>query len=175
MTAPPGNIKFVEYITDLTDDLGVRAALRSGLGRPVERADRMHAYLSPWTTSSKPHEEAVRYTVASLIAHRPVGAIPGKAPGNIGASIARYTAVAANTRESSVHLLSRQPAGALCRMLTRIVVPMRSDDVAIDFATLLQDATRWPRYRNDTARRWLQAFYRAQNLDQDAETSIAAE
>lgn len=169
----PGEIRFVEYITELAQDTGTRAALRSGLGRTVNQAERMHAYLAPWTDSAKPHEEAVRYTVASLIAHNPDGAIPSThAPVNIGASIARHPKLVPATREASVHLLSRQPASLLCRMLTRVVISLRSEHVPVDFAVLLNDAVRWPWRRNDIARRWLQAYYRAESLRPEEETAL---
>ncbi|MFJ4652112.1 type I-E CRISPR-associated protein Cse2/CasB [Nocardia sp. NPDC088792] len=158
-------VRFVDYILDLVQDTGIRVALRSGLGRSVDQSMRMHAYLSRWTDSGKPHQEAVRYTVAALIAHNPVGANPEKSPGNVGASIAQYRTLAPATRESSVHLLARQPANQLCRMLTRIVVPLRSDSVAVDFAALVHDASAWPWQHTTIARHWLQAYYRADAIE----------
>jgi CRISPR type I-E-associated protein CasB/Cse2 len=154
--------QFVEYIVECTEDTGARAALRSGLGRTVNQADRMHAYLARWTSSSRPHEEAVYYTIAALIAHNPTDAIPAKPPGNIGASIACCTKLAPVTREKSVHLLARQPAGHLCRMLTRIVLPLRGGDgpVDTDFVRLAEDATQWPWRHQQVGREWLQAYYR---------------
>ncbi|MFI6869230.1 type I-E CRISPR-associated protein Cse2/CasB [Nocardia sp. NPDC050406] len=161
--------RFVGYITELAQDAGIRAALRSGLGRPVNRSDRMHAYLARWTDSDKPHQEAVRYTVAALIAHNPIEVVSASrsGTGNIGASIARYGALAARTREASVHLLTRQPASQLCRMLTRVIVPLRTADVAVDFVVLLDDASRWPWRRTEIARRWLQAYYRIDAIETD--------
>jgi CRISPR type I-E-associated protein CasB/Cse2 len=154
--------QFVEHLVELTEDTGTRAALRSGLGRTVNQADRMHAYLARWTSSSRPHEEAVYYTIAALIAHNPAGAVPAKPPGNIGASIACATKLAPVTREKSVHLLARQPAGQLCRMLTRIILPLRSGDepTSVDFVRLVEEATRWPWRHQEIGREWLQAYYR---------------
>lgn len=164
--------KFVTFIADCAQQTGSRAALRSGLGRTVDQvADRMHFYLERWTHSERPHEEAVYYTVASLIAHAPNGAIPTKSPGNIGASIAHIGDKRASaTQESYVRLLARQPASSLCRTLTRIIVPLRTGDkpVPIDFARLLDDASRWPWHRQRIGREWLQSYYRtARNLDTD--------
>ncbi|MER6869345.1 NUDIX domain-containing protein, partial [Amycolatopsis sp. NPDC000673] len=98
-------LRFVAYIADCAGNPGSRADLRSGLNCPVERADRLHKYLAPWPRPGMPHTEAVQYTVASLIAHKPDGAIPAHSPGNIGASLARCTALAAGTRETTMHLL----------------------------------------------------------------------
>lgn len=155
-------IQFVKDIVDLTENTGDRAALRSGLGRTVDRSDRMHKYLARWTDSSRPHREAVHYTIAALIAHNPSGAIPTTPPGSIGASLARCTKLAVTTREKSVHLLARQSAGQLCRMLTRIIVPLRTTEnlVNVDFALLLDDASGWPWQHQRTGRRWLQDYYR---------------
>jgi CRISPR type I-E-associated protein CasB/Cse2 len=166
--------KFVTFIAACAQQTGPRAALRSGLGRTVDQASRLHPYVAPWTLSERPHEEAVYYTVASLIAHAPDGAIPTTSPGNIGASIARIGGKRAPaTQETYVHLLARQPASSLCRTLTRIIVPLRTDDkpVSVDFARLLDDASRWPWQHQRIGREWLQSYYRTvKNLDTDDTT-----
>lgn len=152
--------EFVAFIADCCADTGSRAALRSGLGRSVDHATRLHRYLAPWTRSDRPHEEATYYTIAALIAHNPDGAIPAESPGNIGASLARCRALVPRTRETSVHLLARQPASALCKTLTRVVLTLRTADTPVDFALLLDHTTAWPWRRQHLGRAWLQSFYR---------------
>jgi CRISPR system Cascade subunit CasB len=151
---------FVDYIVACSTDRGSRAALRSGLGRTVNDATRMHAYLAPWSNSERPHEETVRYTVAALIAHNTDSAIPSEPAGNIGTSIARCSKLAPATREKTVHLLARQSAAQLCRMLTGVVVQVRNTGTPVDFAQLLDDVTYWPWRHKDTSRQWLQSYYR---------------
>lgn len=159
--------RFVHYITDLTEDTGARAALRSGLGRTVDQATRMHAYVARWTSSSAPHREAVLYTVAALMALNPEGVCPSRSPGNVGASVALFGAVVKDTRDKSMHLLARQPASQLCRMLTRVLVPLRTDNVPVDFAVLIDDASGWPWRQQQISRRWLQSYYRAVDAPDD--------
>jgi CRISPR system Cascade subunit CasB len=69
--------RFVRYIIDVCCDTGTRAALRRGLGQPVERAYTMHPVVAPFLTSPEeagagytPTERAY-YTVAALIAAAP--------------------------------------------------------------------------------------------------------
>jgi CRISPR system Cascade subunit CasB len=152
--------RFVQYIVDCSGDSGARAALRSGLGRTVDQATRVHAYVAGWTKPERPHQEAVLYTVAALIAHKPDGAIPTEPAGDLGASLARCDRIALATREKTAHLLARQPAAQLCRMLTRTVVQLRDTGTPVDFVQLLDDATYWPWRQQHTGRRWLQSYYR---------------
>ncbi|ALG06953.1 type I-E CRISPR-associated protein Cse2/CasB [Kibdelosporangium phytohabitans] len=138
----------------------MRSALKSGLGRTVKQADGMHKYVAPWTSPGRPHHEAVLYTVAALIAHRPTGAIPAQPIGNIGVSVARCARIASGTRETTMHLLAKQPAAQLCRVVTRVVVQLRDKDTTVDFAQLIDDASSWPSHHQRISSRWLQSFYR---------------
>lgn len=156
--------KFVAFIVKTAgDNPGCRADLRSGLGRSVDNAPRMHRYLTEFTRSVTPHGKAVLYTIASLIAAEPEGASPERSPGSLGVSIGlAYRIIADNTREKTVHWLTRQPTGQLCRALTHTIIPLRArrtDRVAVDFARLIDDATRWPAKRQQIGSRWLQDYY----------------
>lgn len=159
---------FVARMVELASDPGPRADLRSGLGRTVDQASRLHRYVASWTGSAGPHEKAVYYTVSSLVAYRYEDAIPPAWAGNLGTSIARCGRIAMNTREASVHLLTRQPASALCKVLTRIVMPLRAEATPVDFATLLDQGSRWPARRQQIGSEWLQSFYR--EIDRDGDT-----
>lgn len=162
MTSNDDARMFVQRVTDMTTNPGIRAALRSGLTLNPQQIDRtMHAHLTKLTRSDNPHRSAVCYTVASLIAHNPTNAIPHQAPGNLGASFARARTLAPATREATLHLLTRQPAQHQCRTLIRAVLPLRSQPpVAIDFARLIDDASCWPTNRQAIGRAWLLSFYR---------------
>ncbi|MER6145878.1 type I-E CRISPR-associated protein Cse2/CasB [Streptomyces sparsogenes] len=64
--------QFTEKITQLCDDKRVQADLRSGLGLPYTRCNRMHRHLVRFTSETMhPDARQARYTVASLIAARP--------------------------------------------------------------------------------------------------------
>ncbi|MEV0681703.1 type I-E CRISPR-associated protein Cse2/CasB [Actinosynnema sp. NPDC050436] len=167
--ATEASTSFVTRIAELASEPGPRADLRSGLGRTVDQASRVHRYVAPWTGSCGPHQKAVYYAVASLIAHRPEDAVTAAWAGNLGTSIARCHNLAMSTRETSVHLLSRQPASTFCRMLTRIVLPLRTAATPVDFATLLHHGSRWPSSRQSISSSWLQSFYREVDGGTDVE------
>lgn len=166
--------KFVDFIVKTAlDSSGCRADLRTGLGRPVDSAPRVHGYLVRFTRSADPHAKAVLYTVASLIAVNLDGAIPRHSPGSLGVSIGKAHRIAENTREKTVHWLTRQPTGQLCRALTHTILPLRqknADRVDIDFARLVDDATNWPTKRQSIGSRWLQDYYRTLLRVDDATT-----
>lgn len=166
--------KFVDFVVRTAlGNPGCRADLRSGLGRPVDGAPRMHSYLVRFTGSADPHTKAVLYAVASLIAVNPEGALPTHSPGSLGVSIGRAHRIAENTREKTVHWLTRQPTGQLCRALTQAILPLRqknADRVDIDFARLVDDATNWPTKRQSIGSRWLQDYYRTMLRLDDAST-----
>lgn len=154
---------FVDFVANTArSNRRCRADLRSGLGRPVDDASRMHKYLAKFTAPTSAHGKAVLYTVASLIAYEPDNADPNRSPGSLGASMAHAgnTKISVNTLETTVHMLTRQPTGQLCRALTRAVLPLRDVDVAVDFARLIDDATAWHNYRRRIGARWLQDYYR---------------
>lgn len=167
---------FVDFVVKTArDSPGCRADLRSGLGRPVDGAPRMHRYLVRFTTPGTPHATAVLYTVASLIAVEPDGAIPRHSPGSLGVSIGRAHRIAENTREKTVHWLTRQPTAQLCRALTHTIIPMRhksADSVNIDFARLVDDAIGWPTKRQSIGSRWLQDYYRTMLRVEDDATAV---
>ncbi|MGX7829790.1 type I-E CRISPR-associated protein Cse2/CasB [Actinokineospora sp. 24-640] len=156
--------RFVDFIVGTARDTpGARADLRSGLGRPIDAATRVHCYLARFSSPSSPHATAVLYTVASLIAVNLDNAIPERSPGSLGASIGLAGHLAEKTREDSVHLLARQPAAQLCRALTRVVVPLRQSltkNAKIDFARLIDDAISWRTGRQRIGSQWLQDYYR---------------
>ncbi|MFI1935616.1 type I-E CRISPR-associated protein Cse2/CasB [Streptomyces purpureus] len=65
-----------------------------------------------------------------------------------------------NGVEQRLHLLVRQDIEELHRMLPAVARQLGSAGVPLDYGRLLHDLLRWPRRRDDTARRWLEDFYR---------------
>ncbi|QKW10948.1 type I-E CRISPR-associated protein Cse2/CasB [Streptomyces sp. NA04227] len=65
------------------------------------------------------------------------------------------------TAESRLNILCKQQITGLHRHLPASVRYLRSLNVPIDFARLLQDLVDWPRDSGRITRRWLQDFYRA--------------
>ena len=156
----PAATRFVEHIAARCDDLGVRADLRTGVAVPYDRATRMHAHLARWTSSDRPHEAAVRYAIAALIAYKPDGAIPNESPGDLGASLASATHLVPNAREQLLHMVCSQPPTRMPVTIGRVVTQIRDGKTPIDFARLCDDLNSWPWRRRDITRRWMQSYYR---------------
>jgi CRISPR system Cascade subunit CasB len=154
----------------------IRSALRSGLGKPIERCDHMHSHLARWLNTERggnlidDHDQRCLYTIASLIAHTPEGAIPDVRPGNLGATLAiatRRGTLAATTTARSVERLGKQPAATVCRSLVHIVVPLRSNRIPVDFAVLLDDLLAWPHSQHRVRKNWLQSYYIGLDTEDD--------
>lgn len=64
------------------------------------------------------------------------------------------------TAESRLNLLCKQGPAGVHRHLPASVRYLRSLDVPVDWARLLQDLIDWRRHSGRIARRWLQDFYR---------------
>lgn len=166
-----------------TDDRGTRAALRSGLGKTLDRVPRMHAIVAPllpdWTIGKADAQRAY-YAVASMIALLPSDQIQGirERFGPEGSNTGRYgqslghtlaEAVTSGTRkgiresaaETRVNLLTRQSVEGLHRYLPSTIRQLQGAGVPVDYARLIKDLRNWRRYRGDISRYWLQDFYRA--------------
>ncbi|ASO21629.1 CRISPR system Cascade subunit CasB [Actinoalloteichus hoggarensis] len=214
-------------------DRGARASLRSGLGKAVPQAPRMHAIVArilPDAIMARPESETAYYAVAAMIASldrddlrklcpdidddasstaaetpvtgtdqpSSVSAVPaagsdgpwdpdtpstassrwGRSLGAVfGVAVARRTqdgkrhdkALRENSAEARLTTLTRQTSSGLIRHLPAAVRQLADADMLIDFARLLSDLSRWPRYRPDITRRWLRDFYRElRALDRNA-------
>lgn len=172
-------------------DPGVRAALRSGLGKPLDEVPRMHRIVAPLLPVSMHDEEAQRafYTVASLIAAQksealrggrgdapephdedenpPAGAEPARYGVSLGATFATAVALPQGVRETAaetrLNLLTRQSTPGLHRHLPAAVRQLCDKKTPPDWARLLVDLRSWPRDRKTVGRRWLQDFYRSRH------------
>ncbi|MET9796265.1 type I-E CRISPR-associated protein Cse2/CasB [Nocardiopsis alba] len=165
------------------DDRGARAALRSGLGKTLDRVPRMHTIVAPllpdWTMG-KPDVQRAYYTVASVIALLPSDQIQdtqehfgpeGSNTGRYGQSLGRTLAeaVTSGTRkgiresaaETRINLLTKQSVEGLHRHLPSTLRQLQGAGVPVDYARLIKDLRNWRRYRGDISRYWLQDFYRA--------------
>lgn len=85
---------------------------------------------------------------------------------NLGASLARGVrlpgkqALNQDTAEQRLHLLTRSSSRTVHARLPDLTRYLRSRGVAVDWAVLLNDLIAWDQDRDETATRWLQAFYR---------------
>lgn len=177
--------EFVKHVQKVCrNDPGKRAALRSGLGLPPEKAYRMHAIVAPWVDDSHEPTERAYYTVASLIAaqtrdarmHDDQAAAQGgeeeatREPGpSLGRALgtatkadgSRRPALAGGSAEKRLHLLVRQGLDGVHRHLPPIVRILRTAGVPVDWARLIDELSRWPHDHDRIAKAWLQDYYRA--------------
>jgi CRISPR type I-E-associated protein CasB/Cse2 len=63
--------------------------------------------------------------------------------------------------ERRLHALCRLSLDGLHRQLPAIVLRLRSEQVPVDWAQLLDDMARWPWDRDRITKRWLQDYYRS--------------
>ncbi|NBM20087.1 type I-E CRISPR-associated protein Cse2/CasB, partial [Streptomyces sp. GC420] len=170
--------RFVAQVRALCkDDPGKRAALRSGLGRPVDDCARMHwviADLVPVPDRQYESTERAYYAIAAMIASVPgpvaVPAQPAKTPAspatarrNLGECLAQAVEAGLmreSSAESRLRLLTKQSVGGLHRHLPSAVRILTGRPEGVDWAQLLVDLAFWERDRPRITRRWLQAFYR---------------
>ncbi|MFH8939535.1 type I-E CRISPR-associated protein Cse2/CasB [Streptomyces griseosporeus] len=184
-TARPSD-RFVTYVHRLCESKQARAALRRGLGLPVERCTYMHRYLVPWLRDhDDPHQADVRrayYAVASLIAARPRSArdtapddsttISWFERANLGTSLGQAVAkgvLKSNSAESALHLMARQSSDAIHPGLPALVRQLQGGGVSVDWAVLLEDLARWNRQRDTVATRWLEGYFRTADGTTDPE------
>jgi CRISPR system Cascade subunit CasB len=196
--------RFVARVQQLIADPGIRAALRSGLGRTPERAVRMHAVVAPWLpASTATATERAYYAVAALIASGPrpraglgladpvasadeAAATPSPSAtsshrwysGNLGTALARASETGTldpDRAERYLHLLVRQRVDGLHRHLPRIVRRLQDSGVTIDWAQLLYDLAGWGSRRDEIAKRWLQSFHRLRTPSPDDRQPLTAQ
>lgn len=192
--------RFVAHVMALCESSRIKSDLRSGLGLPVERCNRLHRYLVRRLPEGL-HRDAGRahYGVAALIAARPPRAretdteravASGQEPlpqwrarPNLGASLAAGVndgLLRPGTAESHLYLFSRQSSDALHQRLPALTRHLLGGGVSVDWAVLLEDLTWWNRARDVRATRWMEAYYRAVNeeaegADDEAEEAAGAQ
>lgn len=176
--------QFVAHIaTDLAAIPATRAVLHSGLRESAKHRTVMHPFVSPWISdpegaaNNHPDAERTFATVAGLIAANPDGvggraALDAATSGptcpeyprpDLGGSLAEAARGGDLTRsltEKYVRLLVQQPLSGLCPSAVTTVLALRSNDIEVDFARLLDDMLAWPWHRREIATRWTQNYYR---------------
>ncbi|MGW2492573.1 type I-E CRISPR-associated protein Cse2/CasB [Streptomyces sp. NPDC001606] len=193
VSAPPApstprlSDRFVAYVHRVCESKQARAALRRGLGLPLEQCNYMHRYLVPWLRDNDDeHHGDVRrayYAVAALIAARPRSArdttpddttsTPRYERPNLGASLGQAVAKGAfkeNSAESALHLMARQSSDAIHPGLPALVRQLLGGSIPVDWAVLLEDLAWWNRNRDAIATRWLESYFRTASGTTDPDT-----
>ncbi|MGW5788074.1 type I-E CRISPR-associated protein Cse2/CasB [Streptomyces sp. NPDC003757] len=176
--------RFVTYVHQVCASTQTRAALRRGLGLPVQQCTYLHRYLVPWLRDhDDPHQDDVRrayYAVASLIAARPRSArstAPHQAPSgswyerpNLGAALGQAVAqgvMKENSAESALHLMARQSSDAIHPYLPALTRQLLAGGIPVDWAVLLEDLAWFNRRRDRIATRWLESYFRTATRSAD--------
>ena len=165
---------FARYLNGFTErgDRASLAALRRGLGKHPGDAAEMFPYLARWTLS--PWEEETYYLVASLFARHQVS-WPGDGPDrNLGASLARLNVDGENPgiERRFVALLNADREDAPDH-LRHLIARLRTHEIPIDWACLIDDLNGWGSERRYVQRRWARSFWGAQPITvADNDTAI---
>ncbi|MDX6740253.1 type I-E CRISPR-associated protein Cse2/CasB [Actinocorallia sp. A-T 12471] len=162
---------YVSTVYRLCEDPGKRAALRSGLARPITSSPRMHSVIAarvplPREGEDRDTVQQAYYAIASMIASLPPQARGLPSPGarrNFGVCLAEAVArgtIRETSAESRLTLLTRQNERGLHRHLPTTALFISTRPGTLDWAQLLLDLRSWDREREETARNWLQDYYR---------------
>lgn len=167
------DVRFVAFLERLVaeGDRASLAALRRGLGRPGSAAE-VYRFVVPWLPPGvPPWEETAYYLVASLFAWHQRSwsdsGIEDEMSPNLGASFARLAdALGGVDRvEARFVALLNSHREDLPDRLRHIVGLLRSGDVPIDWAQLLQDLKGWDWESRAVQRAWAKAFWRHASVD----------
>ncbi|WP_206664213.1 type I-E CRISPR-associated protein Cse1/CasA [Thermomonospora catenispora] len=166
--------RFVAEVFRLCEDPGKRAALRSGLGRPLDECHRMHKVIAARVPEERETVQRAYYAIAAMIAslppqargEPPADALTGRNLGQCLAEGVNRGALRESAAEARLDLLTRQSVDGLHRHLPAVVRILADRSSAVDWAQLLLDLARWEDDRDRITRRWLQAFYRTRFKDE---------
>ncbi|MBW8484435.1 type I-E CRISPR-associated protein Cse2/CasB [Actinomadura parmotrematis] len=160
---------FIALVHRLCEDPGKRAALRSGLGQPIDKCQRMHKLIAAYVPAGRDTDrERAYYAIASMIASLPPQARGAQDAAqaksrNFGVCLAEGVArgvLRESAAEARLNLLTRQSTKGLHRHLPAAVRALAVRPDSVDWTQLLLDIRTWDTSRERTARRWLQEFYR---------------
>jgi CRISPR system Cascade subunit CasB len=172
----PKTRAFVEHLQGLDQrkERGALAALRRGLGRPPGDAPEMHRYVVAWADGERSRwSEDVYYVVAALFAYHPARWTEIRGSSNLGASFARLAQAKGMSLESvdrRFTVLLGAYREDLPQLLRHAVSLLKSRDVPVDWARLLDDLKWWDDDDRRVQRRWAKAFWGRQSEDNDQET-----
>ncbi|MFB7337755.1 type I-E CRISPR-associated protein Cse2/CasB [Streptomyces adustus] len=183
--------RFIAHVHKLCESNGTRAALRRGLGLPVERCNYLHRYLVPWAPEHPDAKQAC-YAVATLIAARPRtvrnadaeqaargdGAVNWGARANLGAALGQAVTkgvLKPATAESALHLMSRQSTEAIHPSLPALTRQLLNGGIPVDWAVLQRDLAWWNRDRDRIATRWFESYFRVTSAEQAADDDTRPE
>lgn len=171
---------FIAYLIGLKDsDRGALAHLKRSLGFDPGAYPRAYPYVERFVGVDKHADDPWRkamYLAAGLFALHPQhhqGTSFASALGRIG-----RTRDSASIEQRFVTLLGAEPE-SLPTLLRQAVSLLAADGVGFDYASLLDNLTRWldpfkPEARDQLRQRWARDFYRAYDPHAASNAAIAA-
>jgi CRISPR system Cascade subunit CasB len=158
----PGARRFIDRLRALHDrgDRGAMAALRRLLGREPGEVVAALPYVQPWIPRDATlHDEARFFLVAGLFAQHPLdatGVTLGEAAhclfvqstGSPGVERRFAALLAADAEDLPVHL-------------RHFLALLRTGNVPVDYAQLLDDLRSWSAPERRVQRRWARAFWQS--------------
>lgn len=168
MTRPsPVQQRFVEYLCKLGDrespDRAALAALRRAAGSYPGTSAAAHPYVAPWIPMEMSDREAdAFYLIAALFATHPMNwetnlDQPGRT--NFGASFHQLRNEESESVERRFVALLNSHRDDLPNHLRHAVSLLRTNEVRVDFAQLLQDMRYWDHPDRFVQRDWARSFW----------------
>lgn len=160
---------FIDHLHKLADDRAALAALRRGLGKPPGAAAETYPYVVPFLPRGRGDAaEGPYYLVATLFAywHQGGRSVSANPPPNLGASLAKLRNAQERQGGSTESVERRFVALLNCHRddlgqhLRRIVELLRSGEIPLDWAQLLDDVKGWNWESRRVQRAWARAFWR---------------
>jgi CRISPR system Cascade subunit CasB len=158
---------FVAYLQDLKkSDAGALAKLRRSLGFELGSYTPVFPYVERFAAANQHEQDALRralYLVAGLFALHPRQGSPSLAK-SFGALMRERES--ASIEQRFIALLGAD-AHNLPDYLRQAISLLKADDLALDYAALFDDLSRWldprldPQRRDGLRQRWARDFYRA--------------
>lgn len=173
--------RFGAYLRELVDreDRAALAALRRALGKPPGLAAEAHRYVVPWL-HDPPDErrDAAYYLVAALFAlHQGSWRDPSERAedSNLGASMRLLAnSLERESVERRFTVLLNSHVEEFPRHLRHAVALLKTKEIGIDWARLLQDVQRWGREDRRVQRLWARAFWGHRREEAASESGSSA-
>jgi CRISPR system Cascade subunit CasB len=154
---------FINWLTKLPDQSNGRAALaelRRGLGQPPGLAPTVGRYVQPFLTSADSgRREEAYYLVASLFGAHPTSAHSGNM-GNHFAQLCEDNTDPPDNIIRRFNILLSADDDTLPDYLRQSIGLLKSKDIAINWAQLLDDVLGWENPEGKVQLQWSRTFWR---------------
>lgn len=163
----PWIARFVAALKGLVErkDRATLAKLRRGLGKPVGQAADRDVWVYRHLHEAKPEHEESAAIVGSLFA---LHSASGDASIGTGFARLKQGGASESVEKRFTALLDSNPEDLPAR-LRHAVSLLKSKDIAIDWARLLDDLLRWNFERRPVQRQWARDYWSAAATESDTD------